>query len=114
MLFSRRRDAMAGSHRGRTVRIALSICLVTIALPLNAGAADTRLAEAAARADAAAVRQLLSSGADVNAGDAEGTTPLHWAVWADDEGTVQELIRARATVTVANAFRVTPLSIATE
>ena len=105
---------MAASHRRRTVRIALSICLVTVALPIDAGAADRRLAEAAARADTAAVRQLLSAGADVNAADADGTTPLHWAVWADDESTVQELLRARAAVTVANAFRVTPISIAAE
>jgi hypothetical protein len=90
---------MAASHRGRTVRIALSICLITAAAPMDAGAADRRLAEAAARADTAAVRQLLSSGADVNAADADGTTPLHWAVWADDESTVQELLRARATGT---------------
>ena len=41
-------------------------------------------------------------------------TPLHWAVWADDEATVEALLRARATATTANAFRVTPLSIAAE
>src|SRR6188508_1541508 len=102
MIRNRGSAVMAASHRGRTVWIALSICLVAAALPLDAGAADRRLAEAAGRADTAAVRQLLSSGADVNAADADGTTPLHWAVWADDEATVQELLRARATATVAN------------
>jgi len=115
---------MAISHRVSCTRIARSICpmtvclmtvfLMIVALPLDASAADGRLAEAAARADVAVVRQLLSSGADVNAADADGTTPLHWAVWADDEATVQELLRARATATVANTFRVTPLSIAAE
>ena len=61
-----------------------------------------------------AVRPLFRQGHDVNAADADGTTALHWAVWADDEATVQELLRARATATVANTFRVTPLSIAAE
>jgi ankyrin len=85
-----------------------------IALPAQAGVPDRRLAEAAARADVTVVRQLLASGADVNAADDEGTTPLHWAVWADDEATVQELLTARASATVVNAFHVTPLSIAAD
>ena len=92
----------------------MSLGVVLLALPAYAGAGDRRLAEAAARADVTVVRQLLASGADVNAADAEGTTPLHWAVWADDEATVQELLRAHASAVVANAFRVTPLSIAAE
>ena len=60
-------------------RVLVALCLVAM-MPAHASAADGRLAEAAARADVAVVRQLLSSGADVNAADADGTTPLHWAV----------------------------------
>jgi ankyrin repeat protein len=79
-----------------------------------AAAADQRLAQAAARADAAAVRQLLASGAEVNAADGDGTTPLHWAVWAGDPATVDALLGAGAPATAANAFGVTPLYIAAE
>jgi ankyrin repeat protein len=96
----------------QTIRFAVSLGVVLVTLPAYAGAGNSRLAEAAARGDVSVVRQLLASGADVNAADAEGTTPLHWAVWADHDPTVQELLRARASATVANAFRVTPLAIA--
>jgi ankyrin len=85
-----------------------------VAVPTYAGAPDRRLAEAAARADVTGVRQLLAAGVDVNAADEDGTTPLHWAVWADDEATVQELLRGRASATAVNAFRVSPLSIAAD
>jgi ankyrin repeat protein len=79
-----------------------------------AAAADQRLAQAAARADAAAVRQLLASGAEVNAADGDGTTPLHWAVWAGDPATVDALLGAGALATAANAFGVTPIYTAAE
>ena len=105
---------MAISEDVKTIRLAVSLGLAVIAWSTQVSAADRRLADAAARADVTVVRQLLAAGADVNAADAEGTTPLHWAVWADDEATVEALLRARATATIANVFRVTPLSIAAE
>ena len=106
---------MAISRGVRTIQLSVSLGLaLVVALSTPAAAADRRLADAAAKADVAVVRQLLAAGADVNAADAEGTTPLHWAVWADDEATVEALLRARATATTANVFRVTPLAIAAE
>ena len=83
-------------------------------LPLDATAADQRLAQAAAQADVRLVRQLLAARADVNAPDGDGTTPLHWAVWADDPETVEELLRAGATATTPNAFGVPPIYTAAE
>ena len=98
-----------------TARVAVLLWLATAAVPPpEVAAADQRLAEAAARADAAAVRQLLAAGADANAADADGTTPLHVAVWADDLATVQELLRAGAKADLANTFRVTPISLAAD
>ena len=98
-----------------TARVAVLLWLATAVVPPpEVAAADQRLADAAARADAAAVRQLLAAGADANAADADGTTPLHVAVWADDLATVQELLRAGAKADVANTFRVTPISLAAE
>ena len=91
--------------------VPLLIVAVATARPAHA-ASDQRLIHAAARADAAAVRLLLSQRADVHAADADGATALHWAVWADDLATVTELIRAGAKVTVANTFGVTPVYIA--
>ena len=46
--------------------------------------------------------------------DADGTTPLHWAVRAGDLATVQRLLREGASATVANRYGVTPLSLAAE
>ena len=102
-----------GSSAGLTARVAVVLWLATVAVPpLDAAAAEPRLAEAAARADAVAVRQLLAAGADANAADADGTTPLHVAVWADHLATVQELLRAGAKADLANTFGVTPISLA--
>jgi uncharacterized protein len=95
-------------------RVLLVLCLLGT-LPLRtAGAADGRLAQAAAQADLPLVRQLLAARADVDAPDADGTTPLHWAVWADHAETVEELLRAGASATSSNAFGVTPIYTAAE
>ena len=82
---------MAISDRASCTRIALWICLMTVALPIAARAADGSLAEAAARADVAVVRQLLSSGADVNAADNAADNALDAAGNAvDDAGNAVE------------------------
>ena len=44
--------------------------------------------------------------------EADGTTPLHWAVRQDDLATATRLIRAGADVKAANRYGVTPLSLA--
>jgi ankyrin repeat protein len=85
--------------------------LVAIAEP---AAGDQRLAQAAARGDAAVVNALLSEHVDVNAADADGSTALHWAAWADSVAIADALIRARASVSAANSFGVTPIYIAAE
>src|ERR1700678_3993642 len=51
-------------------------------------------------------------GADVNAPDADGTTPLEWAVYNDDLQTAQRLLQAGADATAANRYGITPLSLA--
>ena len=61
-----------------------------------AGGSDLRLADAVMRADREAVRTLLQQKIDVNAGQPDGTTALHWAVRRDDLETAQLLIRAGA------------------
>lgn len=46
------------------------------------------------------------------ADDPDGTTPLHWAVRANDVDAVQRLLRAGANPDAANRYGVTPLSLA--
>jgi len=97
-----------------TSEIVAGLALVAmLAQPVTANA-DQRLVQAAARGDAGAVRLLLRERVDVNAADADGSTALHYAVWADDLATVDELIKAGANVRAANTFRITPIYIAAE
>lgn len=48
------------------------------------------------------------------ADDPDGTTPLHWAVRANDLSATQRLLKAGANPDVANRYGVTPLSLAAE
>ena len=44
-------------------------------------AGHSDVADAAMRGDSAAVRTLITQGADVNARQGDGSTALHWAVY---------------------------------
>ena len=48
------------------------------------------------------------------ADDPDGTTPLHWAVRANDLEAAQRLLHAGANPDAANRYGVTPLSLAAE
>lgn len=61
----------------------------------HTGESPLHLAARGARADAA--KRLLDAGADANAPDSSGRTPLHAAVAADARGVFQILLRNRAT-----------------
>jgi len=97
----------------RTLVLTLGLTLAVIFQSINASGGQ-RLMQAAARADAGAVRALLAQRADVNEADANGTTALHNAVWAADLETTDLLIRNGAKVSAANAFGMTPVYIAAE
>jgi uncharacterized protein len=60
----------------------------------------------------AAIAAGLAFAADVNVPDADGTTPLAWAVYNDDLPAVQRLLRSGADPNIANRYGVTPLSLA--
>jgi ankyrin repeat protein len=75
-------------------------------------AADTALADAAMRRDAAAVRALLQQKVDVNAPGKDGTPALHWFVRVNDLEMAQLLVRAGADVRMADRYGVTPLFVA--
>jgi ankyrin repeat protein len=88
-------------------------CLFIAALALQ-GASDTRLKDAVKRGDAEAVRLLLSAGADANAADPDGTTPLHWAAHAENLEITNLLLAAGAKPAVSSRYKITPLALAAE
>src|SRR5258708_6082877 len=74
--------------------------------------AESQLADAAEKPDRSFIRTLLEQHADVNAPQADGMTALHWAAYHDDLETAQLLVAAKANVSAANRYGVTPLSLA--
>jgi len=96
-----------------SLRVVLGIGLLVLS-PLSAvpAAAQASLPEAIKGRNHQAVRILLDRHANANAREADGTTPLHWAVRVDDLESVQLLLRAGAAVNVANRYGVTPLMLA--
>src|ERR1022692_1225230 len=79
---------------------------------LLAAATDSRLIDAARSGDAKAVRTLLAQHAPVTAADAEGSTPIHYAVQAGNAEIAGLLIAAGADVKAATRYSITPLSLA--
>ena len=75
---------------------------------------EARLADAAARGDLAAVRDLLDEApkTDVNAAGVDGTTALHWAVRSDNQDMAKLLVRAGADATAKDRYGITPLYLA--
>ena len=57
---------------------------------------ESPVADAAMRRDAAAVKQLLKQGADVNAAQGDGMTALHWAAMHNDAELARMLVYAGA------------------
>jgi hypothetical protein len=86
------------------------LMMLALCLPVVGRGAAT-LVDAVKAGDRSAVRALLKN-ADVNAAEPDGTTPLHWAVRADDADTVRLLLDAGAKTKAANRYGVTPLSLA--
>lgn len=90
----------------RIVLVGCLICLRALALePAPAG--STPLHGAALRGDAAAVAALIKAGANVNATNAAGATPLHYA--AGSERAVELLLGAGANPNALSRSRFTPL-----
>ncbi len=68
------------------------------------------LVDAARNRDRVAALGLIAERADPNQAEADGTTPLHWAVHHDDAELVTRLLAAGAAVAVANDYGATPMS----
>ena len=94
---------------GRIVRLSL---LILVVAGIAQAADKATLADAAEQRNPALIRQLLATGADVNAAQVDGMTALHWAVYNDDAETARLLVRSRANVNATNRYGVPPLFLA--
>ena len=74
--------------------------------------AEAQLLDAVKAGDQATVQALIAEGVDVNAGEADGTTPLHWAAYRSELAIAELLVGAGASATAANRYGVQPLSLA--
>lgn len=91
------------------MRLAVGVLLVTQALT----AAETRVADAAARDDIETVRALLKKGADVNGAQGDGSTALHWAAANANRKLADLLIASKANLSAQTRLAgITPLFVA--
>jgi ankyrin repeat protein len=90
------------------IRAVLLAAASALALSCAAGASD--LLEAARDRDHAAAMAAIEAGADVRAESPDGTTALHWAVYAGDRELAQRLLEAGADVHATNYYGATPLA----
>jgi ankyrin repeat protein len=91
------------------IRTALIATLIVLASG-KASAADPALIAAIKSGNRAAALKLLGEKANVHVTDANGATPLHYAVYQEDADLVERLLKAGAKPSVANAFNSTPLA----
>ncbi len=95
-----------------TLMYGCATLLLWSAAPM-AGTRDSRVADAARRGDAAAVRSLLQQGGDVNGAEGDGMTALHWAADRGDQDLAALLLRSGADPgAVTRIGRHTPLHVA--
>jgi len=96
----------------RLAHVGLLAAACLLPIPALGADGDVRLADAAARHDVAAVRDLLGQGVDVDAPGTDGTPALHWAVHLGDPVMTELLLDAGADATRSNRYGVTPLALA--
>ena len=96
-----------------TLQAGISATALALAFSGSAAAADSPLIAAIKNQDLNAARVLLKQPARALQVEADGTTPLHYAVESGDLQFVQLLLKAGAKP-VANRYGTTPLELAAE
>lgn len=92
-----------------TLKLHASLVCAGLVVALCPAARAATLLEAAQRADLGAVRELVASGADVNATGVDGSTPLLYAAHAGNAAMARALLAAGADPNLANRYGVAPL-----
>src|ERR1700724_3603092 len=92
----------------RTI-FAVVFCLAAAS---TAVAADDSLAGLIQAGNRDAALKKIAAGADVNAAQGDGTTPLHWAVYKIDADVVRALLEHGAKPDVINSYGSSPLAAA--
>jgi ankyrin repeat protein len=90
----------------RTTSVAIACLLAAYG---NAGAQE-RLADLIQAGNRTAALAQIRAGADVNAAQGDGTTPLHWAVYRVDADLVTALLQRGAAANATNKYGSTPLA----
>src|SRR5438552_5462840 len=88
--------------------------MVALVAPSLPQAKTGQLATAIQDSKRAAALVMSRAGADVNEAQADGTRPIHWAVYRFDYGLTDALIAKKVKVDVTNEFGSTPLAEATK
>ncbi len=86
-----------------------SVAILAATVSTASAQADLRLVAALKNQQSTTARALITQRVDVNAPDADGSTPLQWAAHWNDLEMVTALLAAGAKPTVANRYGVTPL-----
>ena len=100
-------DLIFGSRR----RMLATVLFLAAAIP-NAFAFAPSLIDALRDGNREAVDRLIGETSEVTATEADGSTPLHWAIELGQTDVAKKLITAGADVNAATRFNVTPLHLA--
>lgn len=79
-------------------------------LSMSSALAQSPLADLIQNGQRSAALALIDEGADVNAAQKDGTTPLHWAVYKIDVPLVRTLIARGANAASVNRYAASPLA----
>jgi ankyrin repeat protein len=89
---------------------AIFAAMFCLAAASTAGAADDTLAGLIQAGHRDAALKMIAAGADVNATQGDGTTPLHWAVYKVDADLARALLARGAKPDVMNKYGSSPLA----
>jgi uncharacterized protein len=92
----------------RKLRRATAVAAL-VSSPVVAASADTLLADVIEGDRRVAALELIDEGADVNAAQGDGTTPLHWAAYKLDTELVRVLLEHGAKPDAKNLYGASPL-----